>query len=240
VCITGSNKVLSDKSDAQLYNEARNSYSSQFAESPAPQQYLNASDSDDELPPSYDADADMGDIEMTLEPPAYEAMDRGSGYGAAAEASDNDDGEAGATWQDVSTDVHALSGKAGATAAGGAAGAAGGKPARPRKPRKKVPLTIEEDGRLLDNESAIRTVILGPRNLDGLLHGECELVFVDGTMFRGPYFKGAKHGVGVLREPSGMQWSGNFRDGFKNGQGVVLDASGKEVSRGEWFQNRKL
>jgi hypothetical protein len=230
VCITGSNKKLSDKSDAQLYNEARNSYSSQFAEAPAPQQYLNASDSDDEAPPSYDADA--GDIEMTLEPPVYETIDRGLGAAVSTkdEAGDSDDERA--TWQDVSADVVALSGKG--TIAGTAAGG------KPRKPKKNIPLTIEEDGRLIDNESAIRTVILGPRNLDGVLHGESEIHFTDGSLFRGFYFKGAKHGKGVLREPNGTHWSGNFRDGYKDGEGVVSDANGKEISRGNWFQNRKI
>jgi len=219
--VTGSNKVLSLKSDAELaiiagQAEEDDLGSSRLAPYVPPPGYEAAVG--DEPPPDYSVGA--GDIELGgmrgEAPPEYQVMvDR---FEAEEALMEEEDGEGEETWTSVSASVKHPAGPVLRTPE--AAPAAGGGIAALMYDTPVSDVTIHNCD--------------GPRNLDGKLHGDgCEVIFKDGRHYKGPMLNGKMHGIGIIKFLDGTTYFGPFVDGQQEGQGK-LKKDGQTVKKGTW------
>ncbi|CAM9826594.1 unnamed protein product [Discosporangium mesarthrocarpum] len=60
----------------------------------------------------------------------------------------------------------------------------------------------------------------------GKMHGRGTKTWVDGTEYRGEFFRGKEHGRGTKSWPDGSEHSGQFRFGVRDGPGVHVSKRG--------------
>ncbi len=80
----------------------------------------------------------------------------------------------------------------------------------------------------------------GERNESGQYHGFGNLIMIDGSSYKGHFFKGKKHGNGVLVYKNLDKYIGEFRDGNRHGDGELRDSSNHLIKGGKWIDDHLL
>ena len=84
----------------------------------------------------------------------------------------------------------------------------------------------------------------GERNENGQPHGfgiltvgDCSSAWA-GTTYKGHWFRGMRHGEGMLTHSNGDIYIGSFRDDKKDGKGQLRDVNNHLIRDGNWFNNQ--
>lgn len=64
-----------------------------------------------------------------------------------------------------------------------------------------------------------------------------EILFQDGTLYRGQIINQAINGRGVLKSKEGTKYTGYFKDGEYEGEGAFEDPSKHYIYKGNWSNN---
>jgi len=80
----------------------------------------------------------------------------------------------------------------------------------------------------------------GPNGTDpkaARLTGYAEEELPDGSVYRGSFLNGTRHGAGMLTRPDGVTFQGAFESGLPHGPGTLRQADGR-LFRGVWTKGR--
>lgn len=77
--------------------------------------------------------------------------------------------------------------------------------------------------------------------VDGLKHGHGKILYSTGDVFEGKFVRGKKHGLGVSNFVTGDSYDGEFREDRRHGQGTSIQVHDKtkETYIGSWYQGFK-
>lgn len=67
----------------------------------------------------------------------------------------------------------------------------------------------------------------GPKNAEGQMEGDGEVLFANGSVYKGSFMKDMLHGFGVLKEKNGTVYTGEFFEDKRQGKATFIYPGGR-------------